>query len=272
MQTSDLVPSISIDNFLSQRDAMVERVRKARQLLIEVNDIAEAMPTTPDASSWYRLTLYTEPNRRDFISADAFENYIKAIDAACWARLLDLSGLRTFMDAQARKEWDENIDKCQVPELTCGNVEATFRELHAVRGDLFERGVVAVFKSLSWDYATNNPVMFGKRIILRSVYGTWGTGKHKYTTIHHEGANRLDDTMRVLCILDGKPEPDHRQGAYQRLSAAKLGDVVDFDGYFTSRGFKNGNGHLTFLKPALVDKMNQIIAKHYPGALPPGRD
>jgi hypothetical protein len=77
--------------------------------------------------------------------------------------------------------------------------------------------------------------------------------------------------MRVLSVLDGKPEPDHRQGAYSRLDAAKL-DVVDFDGYFTVKGFKNGNGHLTFLRGDLTDKMNQIIAKHYPGALPPGRE
>lgn len=267
----DLVPSLSIENFLSQRDAMVERARSARQLLQELHGIAEAMPTIPSASSWYRLTLTTEADRREFTSEDGFEGYIRTIDAACWARLLDLSGLRTFMDNQARTEWDENIEKRKVPPLTYENVQATFRELHAVRGELFERGVIAVFKSLSWHYKTNSPVMFGKRLIAR-VYETWGHGKHRYTNPNHYGANKLDDIMRVMCVLDGKPEPDHRQGAYRRLSDAPLGSVIDFDGYFTVKGFKNGNGHLTFLRPDIVDKMNRIIAKHYPGALPPSRD
>ena len=38
------------------------------------------------------------------------------------------------------------------------------------------------------------------------------------------------------------------------------------------KGFKNGNGHLTFARPDLVDQMNQIIGRHFPGALPPARE
>ncbi|ONZ24329.1 hypothetical protein A8F44_22135, partial [Burkholderia cenocepacia] len=33
------------------------------------------------------------------------------------------------------------------------------------------------------------------------------------------------------------------------------------------RWFKNGNGHLTFKRADLVDRMNLILAKHYPNAL-----
>jgi hypothetical protein len=38
--------------------------------------------------------------------------------------------------------------------------------------------------------------------------------------------------------------------------------------YLAIRTFKNGNGHVMFKRPDLVDAMNRIIAKHYPGALP----
>lgn len=38
--------------------------------------------------------------------------------------------------------------------------------------------------------------------------------------------------------------------------------------YLLIRCFKNNNGHITFKRPDLVEKMNKIIAKHYPGALP----
>lgn len=266
---TDLVPSLSIENFLQQRDAMVERAREARRLLREVHDLATVLPDVPGSSGWFRLSLYTEPERREFTEDYGFDNYVKAIDAACWARLLDLSGLRTFMDAAARKAWDENIDKRKVPELTYENVRATFEVMHQSRGDMFERGVVAVFKSLSWDYKTNNPVMFGKRVVLGYVYENW-IG-NRITVRCGGGADKLDDVMRVFCILDGKPEPDHRQGAYRRLCDTN-GAPTDFDGYFTVKGFKNGNAHLTFTRSELVDRMNQIIAKHFPGALPPGRE
>lgn len=38
--------------------------------------------------------------------------------------------------------------------------------------------------------------------------------------------------------------------------------------YLQIRVYKNGNGHVTFKRPELVDRMNLIIAKHFPGALP----
>ncbi|WP_141122095.1 DUF4942 domain-containing protein, partial [Salmonella enterica] len=35
------------------------------------------------------------------------------------------------------------------------------------------------------------------------------------------------------------------------------------------RGFLKGTVHITFKYPDLVEKLNDIIARHYPGALPP---
>ena len=35
---------------------------------------------------------------------------------------------------------------------------------------------------------------------------------------------------------------------------------------------KNGNGHVTFLRMQPVYRMNEILAKHFPGALPAPRD
>lgn len=37
--------------------------------------------------------------------------------------------------------------------------------------------------------------------------------------------------------------------------------------YLHLRWFKNGNGHLSFKRPDLIDKMNLILAKHFPNAL-----
>ncbi|MCS6515129.1 DUF4942 domain-containing protein, partial [Burkholderia thailandensis] len=78
----------------------------------------------------------------------------------------------------------------------------------------------------------------------------------------------LDDLTRVCCILDGKPEPDHRHGADGLFSEAPQARRTEAENaYFHLRFFKNGNGHLTCKRLDLVEKMNQILAKHYPNAL-----
>ncbi len=39
--------------------------------------------------------------------------------------------------------------------------------------------------------------------------------------------------------------------------------------YFTVRGYQKGTVHIVFKRSDLVEKLNDIIARHYPGALPP---
>ncbi|SAG85554.1 Uncharacterised protein [Enterobacter hormaechei] len=52
----------------------------------------------------------------------------------------------------------------------------TFEQLHHNKQDVFERGIINVFKGLSWDYKTNNPCYFGKKIIVNNLvkHDRWG--------------------------------------------------------------------------------------------------
>ena len=63
------------------------------------------------------------------------------------------------------------------------------------------------------------------------------------------GLNLSADSIRVLALNPSK-------------------DIYE-DSYFTIRYFQKGTAHLTFKPPELVEKMNDIIAKHYPDQLPP---
>lgn len=289
-----VVPSVSIANLVQQRAAVMERMRQAALLVAEAATIAEAghlgMPRLTLSRGFGRGASGTEISRarirpgRDgtpheidpATSADIDREIRLGVDAAAWQFLMHESGLRTFMDAEARRKWDEAINEGNVPELTEGNVLATFEQLHAQRGDLFERGVIACFKRLSWHYKTNMPQKFGKRIVitfLRSqVSGPgkkWGS-----TTLGHPNYDRcsvLDDLSRVFHVLDEKPEPDHRQGWYARLGRRDAVDAIVEDDYLSVRSFRNGNGHVTFKRLELVDRLNKVVAKHYPGALPAPR-
>ncbi len=117
------------------------------------------------------------------------------------------------MDATARDTWAKQIAEGEVPELTAANIEATFGQLYEARGDMFERGVLQCFRRLSWDYKTNQPFKFGKRVIVTGLM-TGGYAGSRAT-------NELDDLMRVFHVLDGQPEADHRNGMHALISGAR---------------------------------------------------
>ncbi len=72
---------------------------------------------------------------------------------------------------------------------------------------MFERGVINVFKELSWDYKTNSPCKFGSKIIVNNLvrWDQWG-----FHLISGMQADRLADLERMLHLLSGKPIPDNR--------------------------------------------------------------
>jgi Domain of unknown function (DUF4942) len=129
---------------------------------------------------------------------------------------------------------------------------------------MFERGVIECFRNLSWNYKTNQPFKFGKRLIFdRLVDGGRAFG---YPSRHR--TDELNDLMRVFHIFDGKPENDHRSGIwYLIMDARNLGKTVAENDYFIIKWFKKGSGHVKFKRLDLVDKLNAILAKHYPNAL-----
>lgn len=261
--TTDLVKSISITNLANQRAAVAERIRAALDLLTEAEQLAQAarlgFPRLVIDDSY--AIRRTEALTGKYASRAAAEKSIlHTIDAQGWDYLLRESGLRTFMDARAREQWRKQISEGEVPELTAANIEATFTELHGARGDMFERGVLECFRRLSWNYRTNQPFRFGKRIIVTCLLSSGSP--------NHRAINELDDLMRVFRVLDGKPEVDHRHGAYHLIDRARQQSQTEAENdYLHLRWYKNGNGHLTFKRPDLVDRMNQILAKHYPNAL-----
>lgn len=263
MDTTDLVKSISIANLANQRVAVVERVRAALDLLDEAERLARAAHlgfprlVLDDAYACRgRPTISGEYAKRD----EAEVAIVRVIDVRGWSYLLSESGLRTFMDARAREQWDRQLADGAVPELTAANIEATFTQLYGARGEMFERGVLQCFRRLSWNYKTNEPFKFGKRIIVKYLLSQ-GSTNHRIT-------DELDDLIRVFCVLDSKPEPDHRHGAYGLISDAQRERQSQAENaYLDLRWFKNGNGHLTFKRLDLVEKMNVILAKHYPNAL-----
>lgn len=269
--TSELVPSISIANLLNQRAAVEALLVKGIDALRQAEAIAKGgQMGFPELSATFSGHEKTELSR-EYSSKNPDEILKKlmgAVDAGAWGNLMTQSGLMTFMDAKARSDWHRKIHAREVPTLTFENIEATFATLHGSRDELFERGVLEVFRQLNWNYKTNQPYRFGKKLILTRLFSCYGTGKARYLSTCSTSTNALDDLERVFNIFDELPEPDVRNGWYQRIAKHQRNTpMVASSEYFSLKWFMNGNGHIDFKRPDLVEKLNLILAKHYPGAL-----
>lgn len=191
------------------------------------------------------------------------------LDRSIWRDLMKKSGMLSLMDAEARKQWYDSLEKDDIPAVSEENILSTFEQLHQSKGDVFERGVINVFKGLSWDYKSNSPCKFGKKIIVTGLvkYDRWGFG-----LTWGWQRDRLADLERMLMLLDGKPVPDNRADV-----TCRLGDHIHNnrhrnhfeDEMFIIKYFQKGTAHITFKQQELVDKLNDIIARHYPGMLAP---
>lgn len=266
----NIVKSVSIDNLLNQRNAILERVQKAHALLEEANQIVEKMFNTPEESkcSW-RNTLagICEYNFSfaDFMSGDGIKSVKTSMDATIWDFLMNESGLKTFMDSKTRDKWANQISEKKCPELTRENIEATFTTIHDSRRQMFEQGVIECFKNLSWDYKTHNPCKFGKKLIIEELMDKRFGGVGNYNK-----CNILDDLIRVFHIFDNRPEPDHRRGILQMLQDACHQKATTLSTeYLDLKWFKNGNVHIVIKKDEHINKLNSIIADHFPHVLPP---
>lgn len=71
-------------------------------------------------------------------------------------------------------------------------------------------------------------------------------------------------------LLDGNPVPDNRSDVTRRLSDGirenRHSNRYE-DKMFAIKYFQKGTAHINFKRPELLDKLNDIIARHYPGAL-----
>lgn len=263
--TTPPVKSVSIANLISVRDGIRERFETVARLLNEAREMAKG-----SGLGFPRIEMdHHQHGKHEMSGPTLAASLMKQVDATGWDYLMKESGLLTFMDTAARRDWSEKVYALNVPELTEANIGNTFASLHGLRGDMLDRGVINVFRSLSWDYKTNLPHKFGKKIIVNRLASLWGTG-NRYLSFIGDTCSALDDLDRVFYKLASLPEPDHRDGWNCRLNAAQREKNPIADGrFFTVKWFKKGSGHVVFKNPADADKLNSILARHFPNALPP---
>ncbi len=263
---TDVICSTSIERIVTGRNAALAQIEVLMQQLDDVSMLTRsiggktaldwAMKQDFRCGCW----LMEKPEA-------AMKAITRNLDRSIWRDLMKKSGMLSLMDAQAREQWYNSLEKDDIPAVSEANILSTFEQLHQSKGEVFERGVINVFKGLSWDFKSNNPCKFGKKIIATGLvkHDRWGFGLNWGWQ-----RDRLADLERMLVLLDGKPVPDNRADVTRRLSdhihenrhSSRYEDEM-----FVIKYFQKGTAHIVFKRPELVDKLNNIIARHYPGAL-----
>lgn len=263
---SELICSTSIERIVTGRDAALKQIEQLIQQLDSISRLTSEIGggTAQDwaMKSGHRYDSWLIENTDKALPA-----ITRNIDRNIWRDLMLKSGMMALMDAEAREQWRQNLEECDLPTISEANVLSTFEQLHLNKMDVFERGIINVFKGLSWDYKTNNPCSFGKKIIISNFvkYDKWG-----YNLNWGWQRDRLTDLERMLTILEGQSIPDSRADIIRRLDdhiRENRHSTHYEDKMFSIKYFQKGTAHIIFNRPDLVDKLNDIIARHYPGML-----
>ncbi len=260
-----MVQTCDLDGILARRNDAIDKITRATALLDEAATLG-----CGEARDWF-----SPAHRRGLADLDLgdpsepearVERLKKRIDKGLWSELMNTSGLLTFFDQEAKRDWYNNLEEKKYPEFTRVNVEATFAQVHSNRGDIFERGVLNILKRLNhWDYKTNLPQKLREKIIIEyAVENCFG----KLSWNHCGRSDQLSDLERAIFVLQGKPEPDHRVNICSRCAEAMAkGEKEYSDELFKVKFFKKGTVHVWIKANDVIDKINDIIAKHYPDAL-----
>lgn len=209
----DVICSTSIERIVSGRNAALQQIETVINQLSEISRLTQSIGGKT-ALDWamkqdFRCGCWLMEK-----TETAMKNIICNLDRGIWRDLMKKSGMLALMDAQAREQWDRNLEGDNIPEISEANILSTFKQLHNSKGEVFERGIINVFKSLSWNYKTNSPSLFGRKIIVDSLvrHSEWGFrlnwGKRR---------DQLADLERMLNLLDGKPVPENRHDLAVRL-------------------------------------------------------
>ena len=263
---TDLICSTNIERIVTGRDTALKQIF---ELIKQLNDISALTSNIGGgiARDWAMRQEFRTGCWLMEKADTAMEVITRNLDRSIWRDLMKKSGMLSLMDAKAREQWDRNLEGDNIPAISEESIYSTFEQLHRDKGEVFERGIINVFKGLSWDYKTNSPCCFGKKIIVNGLvdHNRWG-----FRLNWGWRRDQLADLERMLFLLDGKPIPDNREDVTARfgehITQRRTSEIYE-DNYFAIRYYHKGSGHISFKRLDLIDKMNEIIAKHYPGML-----
>ena len=254
MQTNtdtQIMNRLTIAKIVEDRNEALRFAREALQTIVQsANVIRHYGNVFPfSCSSMARVNTSMEQIGRDM------DMITREIDRGLWGHIGDISGIMAMMDSTARDQWHKQLAS-NPPELNYDNIRATLMSLTQDRDIIFRRGLVSAFRKLNRSYVTNKGFCIKKRIILGYAIDSDYRGGCRF---RWETKATINDLERCFLILDGKTTKENGQQCTEKTGAWKYGEKLITD-YMIFMPYQNGNVHITFTRPELVDNVNRIIA------------
>ena len=151
---TDVICSTSIERIVTGRNAALTQIEALIRQLDDISALTRSIGGKT-ALDWamkqdFRCGCWLMEK-----TETAMKVITRNLDRGIWRDLMKRSGMLAIMDAQARDQWYRNLEGDTIPAISGESIYSTFEQLHREKGEVFERGVINVFKSLSWDYKSN---------------------------------------------------------------------------------------------------------------------
>jgi hypothetical protein len=196
-----------------------------------------------------------------------------------WKAIYSRLNIDRIASAKDKKLFERTL--ADPPELTFDNAKATFGTyLENPRAHIL-RGLAETFADLDPAYKSHSKVKIGvKGLPKRVIIGGWGEYSGTY------GKDKFRDIVNALAAYRGQPLMEHAE--FNAISVAhRAGEDAVLDGRtyeseerygkrdayetvdrgLSIRRFSNGNAHVFFTPPTLLD-INKALAEFYGEVLP----
>ncbi len=232
-----------------------------------VADVESAYATLDAAQKRLRDT-FLEPqgyrfkcNDRDvYDCGKAASDQVNAkIKRDAWNAIVARMELRHALSIKRREELDKQLREGELPELTENNVLAMFEQSAANVETYLTEAVAEVYEYLrphNSQHKTNTEFAVGKRVILTwAVEKSWSRGTD--FRVNHHRQKYITALDNVFHMLDGKGTSKGYNGTLcDTISTSP--DGIGKTTYFAFKCYQNGNLHLEFLRPELVERLNVV--------------
>jgi len=192
----------------------------------------------------------------------SLKDFVRDLDERMWRRAWNQTDLPRYMDAQARREFDDSLNK-NPPAFTAANLRSALLSTASQAEEMFARGLYLLFASRDMDYVTNakERVKIGRRLIWNGGYVDPGIGGCLRFSYSSWQVDRLGDLDRVFKTIAGLPYTPRELVCALNNAWSQGGNLYE-DTFYKIRGFRNGNLHIELLQQHLIDRANLILANY----------
>ncbi|WP_439622345.1 DUF4942 domain-containing protein [Gemmata sp.] len=248
------------------QDAVASMKASIRSVWEQTRRLNAAFPAERDGYyGSFSVAFEVQHNHRSYGAHDPegeLDALVKHLSRDAWKRLVARIGIKDIMSVAKRKEFEEQLEKGDLPEITAETIMGILFNMADQARDFAAEAAKEVFTLLlpsrrehAKKFKVNSAVQVGRRVVLTwFVQPGYGSERFRVNYRREAEAAALDNMFHVL---DGKGiVREGRPPLFEAIRTSADGRAET--DYFRCRCFKNGNLHLEFKRMDLVKRLNAL--------------